>query len=35
VRIVDRRGDQARIAAGRGVSAWVPAASLYSIEELK
>jgi len=35
VRIVDRRGDQARIAAGRGVNAWVPAASLYSIEELK
>ena len=35
VRILERAGARVRIAAGRGVTAWVKAADLYSVEDLK
>ena len=35
VRILERRGARVRIAAGRGVVAWVPASALYAVEDLR
>jgi hypothetical protein len=35
VRILERQGSRVRVAAGRGVVAWVPGSDLYSVEELK
>jgi len=35
VRILERQGPRVRVAAGRGVTAWVRAADLYAVEDLK